>query len=182
MLTYYLKNINLEYETVINKKTQELKESHEIITERNKDITDSINYAKRIQSAILPPTHFIDNFLKDYFILYKPKDIVAGDFYWAEHIGDHFFIAVADCTGHGVPGAMVSVVCSNALNRAVKEFDLTDPGKILDKTTDLVLETFEKSNEEVKDGMDISLLTVGFSASADNESERKISPMYSALI
>lgn len=164
-LVFYLKNISFEYEKIITTKTQELKESHDIITERNKDITDSINYAKRIQSAILPPQHFIDKFLKDYFILYKPKDIVAGDFYWAEQVGDHFFIAVADCTGHGVPGAMVSVVCSNALNRAVKEFDLTDPGKILDKTTDLVLETFEKSNEEVKDGMDISLISFEFGVS-----------------
>jgi serine phosphatase RsbU (regulator of sigma subunit) len=90
--------------------------------------------------------------------LYKPKDLVAGDFYWAESIGDLFFIAAADSTGHGVPGAMVSVVCSNALNRTVKEFGLTQTGKILDKTRELVVETFEKSASEVKDGMDISLL------------------------
>jgi serine phosphatase RsbU (regulator of sigma subunit) len=92
--------------------------------------------------------------------LYKPKDIVAGDFYWAEQIGNLFFIAAADSTGHGVPGAMVSVVCSNALNRSVKEFKLTDTGKVLDKTRELVVETFEKSSTEVKDGMDISLLCV----------------------
>jgi serine phosphatase RsbU (regulator of sigma subunit) len=93
-------------------------------------------------------------------VLYKPKDIVAGDFYWMEEINDCVLIAAADCTGHGVPGAMVSVVCSNALNRAVKEFHLSDTGAILDKVTDLVLETFEKSVSEVKDGMDISLVSI----------------------
>jgi hypothetical protein len=76
--------------------------------------------------------------------------------------GVTIFIAAADCTGHGVPGAMVSVVCSNALNRAVKEFELRNTGKILDKVTDLVLETFEKSASDVKDGMDISLLKIDF--------------------
>jgi serine phosphatase RsbU (regulator of sigma subunit) len=110
----------------------------------------------------LPPTAFIDKYLPNNFILYVPKDIVAGDFYWAENQGDLFFIAAADSTGHGVPGAMVSVVCSNALNRSVKEFKLTEPGKILDKTRELVLETFGKSVSEVKDGMDISLLCVDF--------------------
>jgi serine phosphatase RsbU (regulator of sigma subunit) len=75
-------------------------------------------------------------------------------------MGDTIFIAAADCTGHGVPGAMVSIVCCNALNRTVKEFGLRDTGKILDKVTELVLETFEKSGEDVKDGMDISLMAI----------------------
>jgi hypothetical protein len=163
-----------ESEIKLNDTLQELKSKHEIIEEKNKEITDSINYAKRLQDAILPPKKMIDEFLKDNFILFKPKDIVAGDFYWAEKVGNYFFIAAADCTGHGVPGAMVSVVCSSALNRTVKEFGIVDPGKILDKTTDLVLETFEKSDEDVKDGMDISLLAVAFSARAENESGRII--------
>ncbi|MDP1801222.1 MAG: SpoIIE family protein phosphatase, partial [Bacteroidota bacterium] len=85
-------------------------------------------------------------------------DIVAGDFYWMYANNDLVFMAAADSTGHGVPGALVSIVCSNALDKAVKEFKLTDTGKILDKTTDLVLETFDKSGEEIKDGMDISLI------------------------
>ena len=95
-------------------------------------------------------------------MLYKPKDIVAGDFYWCYVPSDEqtIYIAAADCTGHGVPGAMVSVVCSNALNRTVKEFGITEPGKILDKVRELVIETFEKSENEVKDGMDISLLKI----------------------
>lgn len=139
-------------EIIISKNSQ--------IEEQNKEIIDSITYAKRLQDAILPNIDSIKNILPETFVLYKPKAIVAGDFYWAEKIGDEFFIAAADSTGHGVPGAIVSVVCSNALNRSVKEFHLTDTGKILDKTRELVLETFEKSSENVKDGMDISLLSI----------------------
>jgi serine phosphatase RsbU (regulator of sigma subunit)/PAS domain-containing protein len=136
------------------------KESEKIISERNKDITDSITYAKRIQAAIAPSEEFVKKHLEQSFVIYRPKDIVAGDFYWMEYLDDIVFIAAADCTGHGVPGAMVSVVCCNALNRAVKEFGLRETGKILDKTRELVIETFAKNNEELKDGMDISLLAI----------------------
>lgn len=129
-----------------------------LVEEHQKEIIDSITYAKRLQQAILPPIEYISRYFENTFVLYLPKDIVAGDFYWMEHIDDISFIAAADSTGHGVPGAMVSVVCSNALNRATLEFDLREPGKILDKATDIVLETFAKSGEEIKDGMDISLL------------------------
>ncbi len=144
-----------------NKKANKiiLSQKH-LVEEKQKEIVDSITYAKRIQNAILPPKEYINTYLPDNFILYKPKDIVAGDFYWMENVGNVTFIAAADSTGHGVPGAMVSVVCSNALNRAVLEFGLREPGKLLDKTTDIVLETFAKSGEEIKDGMDISLLAI----------------------
>lgn len=145
------------------------KQKH-LIEEHQKETIDSITYAKRIQDAILPPIDLIKTKLPNSFVLFKPKDIVAGDFYWMESITlrnesdsvqeEIILIAAADCTGHGVPGAMVSVVCSNALNRAVKEFKLAETGAILDKVTDLVLETFEKSSTEVKDGMDISLLSI----------------------
>jgi serine phosphatase RsbU (regulator of sigma subunit) len=83
--------------------------------------------------------------------------MVSGDFYWFEELNGTAYLAAADCTGHGVPGAMVSVVCSNALNRSVNEFGITKPSEILDKTRELVIETFAKSGDEVKDGMDISL-------------------------
>ena len=143
-----------------NKLNKQLELQNHQIAEKNRDITNSINYAKRIQDAILPPKKLVDKFIPDNFILYRPKDIVAGDFYWFERVNGISFIAAADCTGHGVPGALVSVVCSNALNRAVLEFGITEPGAILDKTRELVLETFSKSDEEVKDGMDISLLAI----------------------
>ncbi|MCW3070805.1 MAG: hypothetical protein JWO44_695 [Bacteroidetes bacterium] len=132
----------------------------DLVEEKQKEILASITYAKRLQEAILPPENAVKEQFPESFILYKPKDIVAGDFYWMEKAGDVVLIAVADCTGHGVPGAMVSVVCSNALNRAVLEFGITDPGKILDKTRELVLDTFAKSDKDVKDGMDISLASV----------------------
>lgn len=131
--------------------------AHYELEEKNEEILDSINYAKRIQSAILPPTKTVKKYLKNSFILYKPKDIVAGDFYWLEHKGESILFAAADCTGHGVPGAMVSVICNNGLNRSVRELGLTDPGKILDKTRELVVNEFEKSEEDVQDGMDIAL-------------------------
>jgi serine phosphatase RsbU (regulator of sigma subunit) len=137
-----------------------VEERNKIIEEKNKDITDSINYARRLQDAILPPLNSIRQSFPESFVLYKPKDIVAGDFYWMEKSGDNILIAAADCTGHGVPGALVSVVCSNALNRTVKEFHITEPGKILDKVRELVLETFEKSENNVQDGMDISLCSI----------------------
>ncbi len=143
-----------------NKLNKQLELQNHQIAGKNNDITNSINYAKRIQDAILPPVKLVDRYFKNNFVFYRPKDIVAGDFYWLERLNGISFLAAADCTGHGVPGAMVSVVCSNALNRAVLEFGITEPGLILDKTRELVLETFSKSDEEVKDGMDISLIAV----------------------
>jgi len=136
---------------------REIKNQSEIIEQKNKDITDSIKYALRIQSIILPPFDLVKKYLPESFILYKPKDIVAGDFYWLELKQDLVFFAACDCTGHGVPGAMVSVVCHNELNRTIREFDLVEPATILDKVTELVIEKLTKSGEKIYDGMDISL-------------------------
>lgn len=152
--------ITKKQKATIELQKNETEQQKHLIEEKQKEIVDSITYAKRLQQAILPPQEFVNAHVPHNFILYKPKDIVAGDFYWAEKSDDLFFIAAADSTGHGVPGALVSVVCSNALNRALKEFKLREPGTILDKTRELVLETFEKSTSEVKDGMDISLLCI----------------------
>jgi serine phosphatase RsbU (regulator of sigma subunit) len=130
------------------------------VKEKNIEILDSIAYAKRIQSAILPSSKLIEDHLKDSFVFYKPKDIVAGDFYWLETKGNKVIFAVADCTGHGVPGAMISVICNNGLNRSVREYNLSNPGEILDKTRELIIGEFEKSEDDVKDGMDIALCTL----------------------
>jgi tetratricopeptide (TPR) repeat protein len=151
----------IEIKNIETEKQKALIEQQKIIVEeKNKDILDSINYAKRLQDAILPPLSLVKQNLPESFLLYKPKDIVAGDFYWMEKTSNTVLIAAADCTGHGVPGALVSVVCSNALNRTVKEFKITETGKILDKVRELVLETFEKSESNVQDGMDISLAAI----------------------
>jgi len=144
---------------IIEEQKQIVDQAYDELEEKNTEILDSINYAKRIQSAILPPSKLVKEKLRDSFVLYKPKDIVAGDFYWLEPLKkeEGVLFAAADCTGHGVPGAMVSVICNNGLNRSVREYGLTEPGKILDQTRELVIAEFEKSEEEVKDGMDVAL-------------------------
>lgn len=159
-LMYNRFRITSRQKNIIEIQKLETEKQKDIIQEKQKEILASISYAKRLQEAILPPHNLIKQTLPDSFFFYKPKDIVAGDFYWMEtdqKNEDLLLFAAADCTGHGVPGAMVSVVCSNALNRTVNEFGITDPGKILDKVSELVVETFEKSESEVNDGMDISL-------------------------
>jgi serine phosphatase RsbU (regulator of sigma subunit) len=145
---------------IISLQKTEVENQKDIVEEKNQEILDSIIYAKRIQNAILPQDKLVEEHLKDSFILYKPKDIVAGDFYWLEHKNGKVLFAAADCTGHGVPGAMVSVVCNNGLNRSVREYGLTDPGQILDKTREIVIQEFAKSEEDVKDGMDIAICVI----------------------
>lgn len=142
--------------------------AHQSLEIKSKEILDSITYSKRIQKAILPPERIVNSYFHESFILYIPKDIVAGDFYWMEKIEDRIYVAVCDCTGHGVPGALVSVVCNNALNRAVNEFGEREPGKIFDKTRTLILENFAKSDEDVKDGMDASLAVLDFKSNSNS--------------
>ena len=149
-----------------------IENQNRVLEEKSREILDSINYAKGIQEAILPSREVLNHYLKNGFVLYKPKDIVAGDFYWLEHHQENLYVAVADCTGHGVPGAMMSVVCSGALNRAIKEFCLTDPGKILDKTRQIVIETLSRNESKVNDGMDISLCCFCRSAEGNFNSVR----------
>lgn len=161
IITFIFWNISFRKEVKLRLAAEEkLRYTLQEVEEKQKEITDSINYAKRIQEAIFPSHDFIKSNLPDYFLYYQPKDIVAGDFYWADKKDNTFLIASADCTGHGVPGALVSVVCCNALNRAVNEFNLIEPGKILDKTRELVLESFSKNGGDIKDGMDISLISI----------------------
>ncbi len=127
------------------------------------DVTDSINYAKHLQDAILPNDDEIRKRFPESFIIYNPKDAVSGDFYWFEmlhstsYLENTTYLAVADCTGHGVPGAMVSVVCSNALNRTIFEYDIKEPSKILDKARELIVSMFENEGTSLNDGMDIVL-------------------------
>lgn len=158
-------------------------QKHEIEAQ-HKEIRDSINYAKRIQQAIIPPVKLFKENLKNSFVIYHPKDVVSGDFYWMESLSltspkgeGAILFAAADCTGHGVPGAIVSVVCNNALKRSVNEFKLLEPGKILDKTREIVVQEFEKGEEEVKDGMDIALCSLRFDVSDSRLHSPQISNM-----
>jgi len=152
---------------VIEEQKNLVETAHHELGEKNREILDSITYAKRIQRAVLPSDKAVRELIPDSFIMYKPKDIVAGDFYWLEEAEGIILFAAADCTGHGVPGAMVSVVCNNGLNRSVREHGLTEPGKILDKTREIILLEFDKSEEEVKDGMDISLVAISKTPHSD---------------
>jgi serine phosphatase RsbU (regulator of sigma subunit) len=140
---------------------RKIEESNQIITQKNKDILDSINYAKRIQSAILAPREEIFTTFSDSFILYKPKDIVSGDFYYYSLVGDHALIAAADCTGHGVPGALMSMIGNDLLNHITRERKVTKPGEVLDllhKGITNVLKQDGRSGE-TRDGMDVALLS-----------------------
>ncbi len=146
----------------LEKSNIEINEQKDIIEKKNKDIMDSIQYAKRIQEAILPPDKLVKQYIENSFILYKPKDVVSGDFYWMEQKEGKILFAAVDCTGHGVPGAFVSIVGNNGLNRAVNEFGFWRPGEVLDKLEDLVEETLRQKENEVKDGMDLALCALDF--------------------
>jgi serine phosphatase RsbU (regulator of sigma subunit)/tetratricopeptide (TPR) repeat protein len=152
--------ISQKQSKIISAQKEQVEHQKILVEEKNKEITDSINYAKRIQKAILPSDSTVEKLLPNSFIFFKPKDIVAGDFYWLEQLGNDVLFAAADCTGHGVPGAMVSVVCSNALNHSLKELKTNNTGKILDKTRDIVISQFSKNDDHVKDGMDIALCSL----------------------
>ena len=147
-------------EQLVQIKTLELNKTLEELKLQKLELTDSISYAKRIQRAIFPNAQAIQQLLPNSFVLYKPKDIVAGDFYVCEKIDDKLIIAIADCTGHGVPGAIISIICNNAIRRAIKKIGVLNAAKILDKTRDYVIQTFATSDEDIQDGMDIALCII----------------------
>ncbi|WP_017733165.1 PAS domain S-box protein [Nafulsella turpanensis] len=132
------------------------------IQAKNKKINDSINYAQRIQGAILPDNDIIRRLLPDSFILYKPRDVVSGDFPWFMQVGDDLFIAAVDCTGHGVPGALISLIGYFLLNDIVRSRKISDPGLILDALDAGVTQTLRQDEDasRTKDGMDISLCKI----------------------
>ncbi len=145
---------------IIDTDVTERKKQEQIIYQKNKDITDSISYARKIQHAILPPDALIRRYLPQSFILYLTKDIVSGDFYWYAHIKGISIIAAVDCTGHGVPGAFMSLIGYNILNRIVNERKITDPKEILTELNKGVLEVLYKNESESNDGMDIAICRI----------------------
>lgn len=136
-----------------------LLEKNRLIREKNREIFQSLRYASRIQNAVLPEEQILHDTLDSGFILFKPRDMVSGDLYWIEKEKGRLYMAVVDCTGHGVPGALISLLGHNALNKAVKEKGLQDPAEILSFLDDQMKETFQqKEGEEgLRDGMDIAL-------------------------
>ncbi len=159
-----LENANLveNLEDKVEERTKEVVKQKEIIEETNKHITDSIKYAKRIQEAFLPSEETVTTLLKDAFILYKPKDIVSGDFYWIEKKGNKILFAVVDCTGHGVPGAFMSIIGFNGLNQIVNEYNYTKPSEILTHLNKNISDTLRQKVEDskIRDGMDIAICSI----------------------
>lgn len=142
----------------------EITKQKEIIEEKNREIVDSINYAQRIQQSLLPSLEEIRKNLPESFVFYKPRNIVSGDFYWFAEQNNRYYIAAVDCTGHGVPGAMLSMIGFNFLNQLVSEMHMTDPGKILDQLHSRISQTLNKDGfvdgREMRDGMDMALLCI----------------------
>jgi ligand-binding sensor domain-containing protein/serine phosphatase RsbU (regulator of sigma subunit) len=158
-ISYRTNAIKKENKILENKVSERTKE----LAEKNRDITSSIEYAKRIQEAILPSKELIFSRLKKVFILYKPKDIVSGDFYWFGEKDNYKIIAVVDCTGHGVPGAFMSMIGHNLLNQIVSEKAISDPGQILEelhKGVQSALKQGGHNDANTNDGMDVSILAL----------------------
>jgi len=142
-------------EQKVEERTAEVVQKSMEIEEKNRDITASIRYAERIQRAMLPK----EDTFKDTFVLFLPKDIVSGDFYWMYGNGDWQFIAAVDCTGHGVPGAFMSIIGHNSLNKVVREYGLTRPSAIIDQLNIEVMKSLLQRHEKaINDGMDIALI------------------------
>ena len=148
---------------ITEKKSSERKliEQNEKLTEQNKDITSSIVYAKRIQESILQTPEFIKSIFSESFLLYKPKDIVSGDYYWFYEDENFRYAAAIDCTGHGVPGAMMSMVANSAFKEVFLNKKVTEPGLILQALDEELEKSFSKnSNEPFNDGMDVGLIQI----------------------
>jgi len=157
-----LRKQNIWLEGIVAKRTSELEKSYYQIKEQKEEITDSINYAKRIQEAILPRQEDINEALKDYFVLYRPKDIVSGDFYWFAEVEEQQIFVCADCTGHGVPGGFMSMIGSDKLNRKVLEEGFDSPSDILRELNIGIKQSLKQVDDEhsTRDGMDAAIVKI----------------------
>jgi len=146
------------------KENAELQKAYKEIEEKNKEILDSIKYAYRIQNAILPPDYLVKRLLPNSFILYKPKDVVSGDFYFVSEFHDKIVFSAVDCTGHGVPGALMTVIGYTWLVQGVREDKVKTPGELLSFLDEGVNETLRQTGNEsgVKDGMDLAVCTIDY--------------------
>ncbi len=167
-----LKNLETNYATekaeqeadIQRLRNVELKKAHDLIAEKNKEIIDSINYAERIQRSFLASKELLDENLQDYFVFFKPKDVVSGDFYWAGKLNNgNFAVVNADSTGHGVPGAIMSILNISSIEKSIDQ-GLTEPAAIFNSTRNTIIERLKKdgSTEGGKDGMDASIVCFDF--------------------
>ena len=166
MMIAQLESYYYELEEKVKERTIKIEKQKEEIEDQKKHIMDSIYYARRIQNAILPSFGYINQHLKNYFVFYLPKDIVSGDFYWVHETDGLFMVAAVDCTGHGVPGAFMSIVGFNQLNYAVTVKKARSAGLILDELNQGVITTLNENTGtgSIKDGMDLSLCVLNMQA------------------
>ncbi len=157
-----LRRVNEKLEQTVKDRTAFIEQQHREIEDKNQRITDSIAYAKHIQDSMMQNEEEVNKLLGDFFIYHRPKDIVSGDFYWFSEQGDKTIIAVADCTGHGVPGAFMTVIGTMLLLEVVNEKGITDPGLILEAMHNGIEKVLrqQKSSDQAQDGMDISICVV----------------------
>jgi ligand-binding sensor domain-containing protein/serine phosphatase RsbU (regulator of sigma subunit) len=161
----YLSREKVILEGKVEWRTEEIRQQSKIIEAKNKNITDSINYAQRLQTSLLPSIETIQNSIPESFILYLQKDIVSGDFYWFTQKGDISIIIAIDCTGHGVPGAFMSVIAYNLLNQIINEKETIVPSEILDELNVAVVKALHRNDADhnTNDGMDIIICAINFS-------------------
>ena len=160
-IEYKNRDLELKNEEILTQ-SERIVQQKDLIEKKNEEITDSIHYASRIQNAVLPSIEVMGNYLSDYFIFFKPKDIVSGDFYWAAEKNDKLIVAAVDCTGHGVPGAFMSMLGMSFLNEIVLKDETIEADKILNELRSEVIKSLKQSGKEneAKDGMDISLCVI----------------------
>jgi serine phosphatase RsbU (regulator of sigma subunit) len=165
----FLININVKYENRVQKlledvkrKNSELEDQKNQIEKIHLEITDSINYANRIQNAVLPDHSILYTYFSDYFILFKPKNVVSGDFYWFSIVDNRIIFCLADCTGHGVPGAFMSMLGISFLREIITKEHLYEPSEILNKLRHEIVVALNQRGlqSDQKDGMDISLFSI----------------------
>jgi len=164
--------LNTHLSQLVQVRTIELTNQRQELEAKNQEITSSLRYAKHIQSAILPDDDFFQKLFEDSFVFYLPKDIVAGDFYWCDKsshkdeitgdLKETLLLAACDCTGHGVPGAMMSMLASSALSRAVHQYNLAAPNEILFRVNEILRENMNKGRSQIYDGMDASICSIEY--------------------
>ena len=159
-----LKRKNERLEQIVRQRTAEISAQNVELSRQKKEITDSIHYAQRIQNAVLPSLKNIEKKIPEYFILLKPRDIVSGDFYWLSDTGMKIIIVAADCTGHGVPGAFMSMLGISFLNKIVNEDKIIEANQILEELREDVIQSLKQTGREgeQKDGMDMALCVIDF--------------------
>lgn len=149
----------LAQKDVIEKKSEQLESLYKVVKKRNEGMMSSLRYAKRIQDALLPQADMIST-LQEAFILFHPRDVVSGDFYWINEQDGKKIVAAVDCTGHGVPGAFMSMLGNSFLNQIIKVSGITDPAKILSLLHDSLQEALHQSQTRIQDGMAISICVI----------------------